>query len=67
MDDNGKLFFGLLAGIGIGTVLGILIAPDKGSNTLKKVEDALKEAADELLEYGSSALDEATDKVQQDD
>jgi gas vesicle protein len=39
----------LLMGVGI----GILIAPDKGSNTRKKIMKAM----DDLLEEGEEALD----------
>ena len=59
MDDNGKLFIGLLAGLGLGTVLGILIAPEKGSETYKKIEKAVKDAADDLMHLGEEAADEA--------
>ncbi|MGK7389251.1 MAG: YtxH domain-containing protein [Candidatus Cyclobacteriaceae bacterium M2_1C_046] len=59
MEDNGKLFIGLLAGLGLGTVLGILIAPDKGTETYKKVEKAVRDAADDLMALGEEATEEA--------
>lgn len=52
MNDNGNLFVGLLAGLGLGTILGILIAPEKGSETYRKVEQAVKDAANDLLDMG---------------
>lgn len=54
---SGKVFLGLLAGVAAGAVLGILFAPDKGTNTRKKMMEkgddyagAVKEKFDELLE-----------------
>lgn len=63
MNDNGKFLLGLAAGIGVGTVLGLLIAPDKGSETYKKVEGAIKNAANDLLEYGSETVKSAKNEV----
>jgi gas vesicle protein len=34
---TGKVFLGILAGIAAGATLGILLAPDKGSETRKKI------------------------------
>lgn len=64
MDDNGKLFIGLLAGLGLGTILGILIAPDKGTETYKKVEKAVKDAADDLMALGEEANEEAQQEAE---
>ena len=63
MNDNGKLFVGLLAGLGLGTILGILIAPEKGSETYKKIEKAVKDAANELMEMTDETAREAEKKV----
>lgn len=56
MNDNGKFLVGLAAGIGVGTILGLLIAPEKGSDTYRKIEGAIKNAANDLIEYGNEAM-----------
>jgi gas vesicle protein len=48
----GKIAIGVLAGVAVGAVLGILFAPDKGSETRKK-----------LTRRGSDLVDELKDKV----
>lgn len=59
--------FGLATGIGLGTVIGILFAPDKGTNTrdritfkLDKYKEKLEELLDELIK--SKNLQENTAK-----
>ena len=54
--DTGKVLLGALAGIAVGATLGILFAPDKGSNTRKKISgkaddyvDGLKGKFDEFI------------------
>lgn len=37
--SSGKIILGTLAGIAIGTTLGILFAPEKGCVTRKKIKD----------------------------
>ena len=35
--ENGKVLLGVLAGVAVGATLGILFAPDSGTNTRKKI------------------------------
>lgn len=39
---------GILAGVAVGALVGILFAPDKGTNTRKKISKKSKEYADDL-------------------
>lgn len=53
---------GALAGIAIGTILGVLIAPDKGSNTRKKIVKKGKDTSDNIKEEISALLDKVSEK-----
>ena len=63
MSSTGKVFLGVLAGAAVGAALGILFAPDKGSNTRAKlsktgedyIED-LKSKFSELIEGSKESL-----------
>jgi gas vesicle protein len=44
----GRIIFGILAAMGVGTILGILFAPDKGSETRKKISNKTRDFSDEI-------------------
>jgi len=56
MSDNSKVVVGLLAGLAAGVALGLLFAPDKGSETRDKLSQALKD-------FGDSIKDKAADEI----
>ena len=65
-----KVVGALLIGAAIGGVLGILFAPDKGSETRKKLAgkadeltDSLKEKFNTLLEEAKKEFEAARDKT----
>jgi gas vesicle protein len=50
MDTKSKVILGVLAGVAAGAALGLLLAPDKGSETRKKIADSGSDLADEWKE-----------------
>jgi gas vesicle protein len=47
-NSNSKIMIGFLAGAAAGVLAGILFAPDKGTETRKKISKKSGEAADSL-------------------
>jgi gas vesicle protein len=47
---SGKVLVGVLAGVAVGATLGILFAPDKGSNTRRKISSKGNAYAQDLEE-----------------
>ena len=48
MNNTGKILTALAAGAAAGAILGILFAPDKGSETRRKIGEQKKKIADDL-------------------
>jgi gas vesicle protein len=57
MNDNSKTVIALLAGIAAGTVLGLLFAPEKGSETRDKLSESLKNLGDSIKERAADEID----------
>jgi len=62
--DTGKVILGALAGLATGAILGILFAPEKGTETRKKIANKGKDAADELKDNYNSIIDSLTSKLE---
>lgn len=61
MKDSGKIVTALLAGLAAGAVLGVLFAPEKGSETRDKINDSLGDLADAIKERAEEQFDQLND------
>ncbi|MDQ3190876.1 MAG: YtxH domain-containing protein [Bacteroidota bacterium] len=62
-NKNAKLFGALLLGAAIGGALGIIFAPDKGSETLKKLAEKGDDLADTIKEQFNELLEDVKKEV----
>jgi len=66
MNDNSKVLVALLAGLAAGAALGLLFAPDKGSETRDKLGQSLKDLGDTIKDRAAdeiNSLSSLKDKV----
>ena len=57
MSDNTKVVVALLAGLAVGAALGILFAPDAGTETRDKLSESLKNLGDSIKETAATEID----------
>jgi len=60
--NTGKVLLGVLAGVAAGAILGVLFAPDKGSETRKKIAKKGNDYADNLKDQFNEFVDGMSDK-----
>jgi gas vesicle protein len=66
MNDNSKVLIGLLAGLAAGAALGLLFAPEKGSETRDRLNQSLKDLGDSIKDRAADEINNLTslkDKV----
>ncbi|MCO5237520.1 MAG: YtxH domain-containing protein [Chitinophagaceae bacterium] len=64
MRVDSKVLLGLLAGAAVGAIAGILFAPDKGSETRKKIRQNTADLGDQLKDSFNDFVDTVKDKYQ---
>lgn len=60
-NENGKIITALLAGAAAGAVLGLLFAPDKGSETRDKLNESLSDLGEAIKERAEEQYDQLND------
>ena len=60
---NSKVIIGFLAGAAIGGALGILLAPDNGKETRRKIIEKGNDLGDSISEFGGTVKDKFNQMV----
>jgi gas vesicle protein len=61
--SSGKVVMGVLAGMAVGALLGVLFAPDKGSETRKKMAEKGGDLIDGVSNKLNNLIDELNQKI----
>ncbi|MGL2992869.1 YtxH domain-containing protein [Flavobacterium sp. TSSA_36] len=61
--NTGNTILALITGAAIGAGIGILFAPDKGSNTRKKIRKGVEDASENLNEKFYDASDKLVERL----
>jgi gas vesicle protein len=62
--DSGKVVLGVLAGIAVGAILGILFAPDKGTETRRKMCKKGTDCADDFKDKFNEFIESISEKIE---
>ncbi len=61
MSNKSKITLGIIGAVAAGVVIGLLVAPAKGSEMRKRLKDTAGDWADRLSSKGEEALDTMKD------
>ncbi len=61
--NTGSIIAAIAAGAAVGVGVGILLAPDKGSKTRKKIKDGFDSSKDDVLEKLNDLMNGVKSKV----
>jgi gas vesicle protein len=64
MSNTSKILLGFIAGAAIGGALGILLAPDKGSETRRKIVEKGSDLGDSITDFGETVKEKFNDVVE---
>lgn len=59
---NSQTLLGILGGLAVGAILGVLFAPDAGSNTRKKIIKKSADATNDFKEHLNNIVNSASGK-----
>jgi gas vesicle protein len=62
--NSGKIALSILASVGVGVLIGIVFAPQKGSKTRRKIITKGEDYLDDLKNQFNDFLNDATDKIE---
>ena len=65
MTSNTKIILGLFAAAAAGAAVGIMLAPEKGSELRRKIKETVDEWADDLSELLAIGQEELKERVAQ--
>ncbi|MBO9199275.1 MULTISPECIES: YtxH domain-containing protein [Niastella] len=63
MTSNTKIILGMLAAAAAGAAIGVLLAPEKGSDLRRKIKDGIDEVMEDVSELLALGRDEMRNMV----
>ena len=60
----GKVLLGVMAGVAVGTAIGVLYAPDKGSSTRRKISKQGNQYAEDLSNQFNAFVETINKKIE---
>ncbi len=65
MNSTGKTFLALLGGMAVGVATGVLIAPDKGKKTRKKLKNKAEKLSRDVENMAENAVNSIKQSAQE--